>query len=113
MNIHFRDWDSLDSLSFIGLVCLLFLEVSENIVEYKITVGLFGEEECLSEFSPCLTSIRHLSNNENDDTSSGGRLRVDGVNVDFTVFVTDRLDSVVNFLDVSTSCDYALARNGL
>jgi len=72
MNIHFRDGDSLYSLSLIRLVCLFFLEVSENIVEYKVAIWLFGKEECLSEFSPCLSSVRHFSNNENNDAASGG-----------------------------------------
>jgi hypothetical protein len=72
VNLNRNDGNLLDSLSLLFVLLLvLLLQVSENIVEDKVTVGLFGEEEGLSEFSPSLISIRHFTNDENNDTASG------------------------------------------
>jgi len=43
-------------LAFVA-VNSLFLEEAEDVVENKVAVGLFGEEEGLNKFSPRLIAI--------------------------------------------------------
>jgi len=71
VNFNRNHWDLLCCLSLFSILIIVFFEVSENIVEDKVTVGLFGEEKGLSEFSPSLISVRHFTRGENNDTSSG------------------------------------------
>jgi hypothetical protein len=71
VNLDRNHWDFLCCFCLFPILIIVFFEVSENIVEDKVTVGLFGEEEGLGEFSPSLVSIRHFSRSENNNTSSG------------------------------------------
>ena len=80
---------------------LFFLEVSEDVVEDKVAVGLFGQEECLGELSPWATVVGHFTNNEEDDSPSCRCLRVDRVDEDFAVVVTDGVDTFVDLLGVA------------
>jgi hypothetical protein len=107
VNIDWDHWDLLDCLSLsILFLTVLFSKVSENIVEYKVTVGLFGKEEGLGEFSPRSAVVGHFTNHENDDTASGRSLRVDAVNVDFAVDIADGRDLGIDGLGISTYVRY-------
>lgn len=88
----------LDGLLLLILLVNVLLKIPEDVVENKVTVRLLGEEEGLGEFSPWLVVVGHFTDNENDDTTVGGRLRVDGVDEDFTLLVADGSDAFVNFL---------------
>ena len=107
---HGRLLDGCDGLFLLVLVDLLF-EVSENVIQHKVAIGLFGEKECLSEFPPRLVVVRHFTNDEDDDAAVGRGLGVDRVDVDFTLVVADGGDAVVNFLQKSVSFE-ELSRAG-
>jgi len=67
------------SLLWLAFIALngLFLEEAEDVIENKVTIGLLGEEEGLNELLPRLATIRHFTNDLNDDTPVGRRLCID------------------------------------
>jgi len=93
----FRFSGGLLWLAFFVLYCLFF-EEAKDVVENKVAVRLLGEEESLNKFPPRLTTVRHFTNNLNDDATVGRGLSVDRVNEDLAVFKPNRGDLVVYFL---------------
>jgi hypothetical protein len=67
------------SLLWLAFIALdgLFLEEAEDVIENKVTIGLLSEEEGLNELLPRLATIRHFTNDLNDDTPVGRRLCID------------------------------------
>lgn len=86
------------SLFLVFSIDRLLLQKTENVIEDKVTVGLLSKEERLREFAPRLAAVRHLTNDLDDDTTICRRLRIHGVNEDFTVLISDGEDLIVDFL---------------
>jgi hypothetical protein len=74
------------------------LEVTADVVQDEVAIGLFGEEERLGELAPGSASVRHLADNLNDDAALRRALTVNIADVDLAVFEAERHDLVVNFL---------------
>lgn len=81
-----------------ALLIVLFLQVSEDIVEDEISIGLFGEEESLGEFPPRLVVVGHFANGLNNDAIVGRGLSVDRVDVDFAVLEANGQDLLVDLV---------------
>jgi hypothetical protein len=85
------------ALAVLSLDCLL-LQETENVVQNKVTVGLLGQEKCLSEFAPGLVVVGHFTDDLNDDPTICRGLGVDGVDENLAVVEADRENPVVDFL---------------
>ena len=84
----------------------LFLEETEDIVEDEVPIRLLSEEERLNKLFPRLSSIRHFTDDLDDDATIRGGLSIDGVNEDLTIFETDGSDTIVNFLGHGGESDH-------
>ena len=76
----------------------LFLQETEDVIENKVSVWLFGEEEGLNEFAPGITVVGHFTDDLDDDAAIGGGLRVNGVNENLAILEADGSNLVVYFL---------------
>ena len=75
-----------------------FLQEAEDVVEDEVAVWLLGEEEGLDELFPRVAVVRHLSDDLNDDTAVGRRLRINRVNEHLAVLEANLRDLVVDLL---------------
>jgi hypothetical protein len=71
------------------VIHVILLQISENIIEDEVTVGLFSEEECLGKFAPRLVVIGHLANSLDDYAVVGARLRIDRVDENLAILKAD------------------------
>lgn len=67
----------------------LFFEIPEVVVEDKVAVRLFGQEEDLDKLFPWFVVIGHFTNNMNQDPVVCAGMRVDRMNKDFALFELD------------------------
>lgn len=85
-------WGSRSALRLAGIVTLhsFFFEEAEHVIEDKVPIWLFSQEEALDEFAPRAIVIGHLADNQDGDTTVGGRLCVNRVDEDFAVLEAHR-----------------------
>ena len=86
----------LSVLAFL-LVLILLLDVSEDVIEYEITIGLFCKYEGLSEFALRLGLVRDLAN-DLDDNVAPRTLRVDVGDTNFAILDVEVLDLLADGL---------------
>jgi hypothetical protein len=84
----------------------IFFEEPEDVVENKVAVWLFCEEESLDKLSPGITTVGHFTDDLDDDTAIGRGLRIYGVNVDFAILETDGSDFVMDLLLAETGFNF-------
>jgi hypothetical protein len=92
--------DSIGGGRLLLVVLLLGLldEVTEDVVENKVAVGLFGENEGLDEAPVWLALVRDLAN-DLDDNVCIRALRIDVGDADFGVLELQFLDALVDGLE--------------
>ena len=95
-----------DLLASVVALSSLFLEETEDIIEDEVPIRLLGEEERLNELFPSLSSIRHFTDDLDDDTTIRGGLSIDGVDEDLAIFETDGSNTIVNFLGYGGESDH-------
>ena len=80
-------------ISLVGLV----LDVAENVIEDKVSVGLAGKDEGLNEFTMWLRVVGKLADDLDDNVGVGG-LRVDISDTDLGVFVFELSNALFDSL---------------
>ena len=78
---NFRGWLSINRsiglvvslILFVG-INRLFLQEAENVVEDKVAVGLLSKEESLRKLTPRFATVRHLTDDLDDDATVRRRL---------------------------------------
>jgi hypothetical protein len=90
-----------------GLVKLFLLlgllsKVTEDVVQYEVTVGLLSEDECLCETLVGVALVGDLADDLNDNVGLGA-LGVDVGDANLGVFEVVELDALVDCLLLSVS----------
>jgi hypothetical protein len=90
-----------------GLVQLFLLlgllgKITEDVVQYEVTVGLLGEDECLGETLVGVALIGDLADDLNDNVGLGA-LGVDVGDANLRVLEVVELDALVDCLLLSAS----------